>query len=89
MTVSGGARLGTRRITKVDVRGVANALDKHKLSALVLISGLDGYEECLHLQKHANEFPSNSVAYNANCISFQENSPGADSSKHFEQPPWD
>jgi len=52
----GGARLGARRVPgKLNYKAVDEALAKHKIEALVIIGGWDGYEAVLGLDHHKKD----------------------------------
>jgi 6-phosphofructokinase 1 len=55
----GGAFLGVRRQvpSKVSTAAVVAALEKHKIEAIIMIGGWDGYDTFVHINKHREEFP--------------------------------
>lgn len=58
-TTRGGSELGTNRtLPNVDVGGVAAALQRHKIDALLLIGGFEAFSSVTMLEKERKAYPA-------------------------------
>jgi len=76
----GGSELGTsRRIPQgSDLYAIARTIDKHKIDALLIIGGWNGYEAALKMYNERSNFPSFNIPIVCMPASINNNLPGSE-----------